>query len=120
MSGAYIAMNRFKVLKGSEAAFEQVWLSREVHLHKVPGFVSFHLLRGPQMEEYSLYSSHTVWRSRADFEGWTRSQAFRDSHKNAGEHKPLYAGHPQFEGFDVLQTVLQDGTRIITDDQTPA
>ena len=25
----YIAMNRFKVLKGAESAFESVWLSRE-------------------------------------------------------------------------------------------
>jgi len=25
----FIAMNRFKVSKGCEAAFEQVWLSRE-------------------------------------------------------------------------------------------
>ena len=34
----YIAMNRFRVAKGSEAAFEQVWLSRDTHLDKVPGF----------------------------------------------------------------------------------
>jgi hypothetical protein len=32
----YIAMNRFRVAKGSEAAFEQVWLSRDSHLDKVP------------------------------------------------------------------------------------
>jgi len=33
----FIAMNRFKVAKGSETAFEQVWLSRDSHLDKVPG-----------------------------------------------------------------------------------
>ena len=38
----FIAMNRFRVAKGSEAAFEQVWLSRDSHLDKVPGFVEFH------------------------------------------------------------------------------
>ena len=32
----FIAMNRFRVTKGSEAAFEQVWLSRDSHLDKVP------------------------------------------------------------------------------------
>ena len=37
----FIAMNRFKVIKGSEAAFESVWLSRDSHLDKVPGFVEF-------------------------------------------------------------------------------
>jgi heme-degrading monooxygenase HmoA len=34
---------RFRVTKGSEAAFEHVWLSRDTHLDKVPGFVEFHL-----------------------------------------------------------------------------
>ena len=29
----YIAMNRFKVAKGSEEAFEKHWLSRESYLH---------------------------------------------------------------------------------------
>jgi heme-degrading monooxygenase HmoA len=28
----FIAMNRFRVAKGSAAAFEQVWLSRDRHL----------------------------------------------------------------------------------------
>jgi heme-degrading monooxygenase HmoA len=33
----FIAMNRFRVAKGREAALEQVWLSRDSHLDKVPG-----------------------------------------------------------------------------------
>ena len=32
----FIAMNRFKVKKGSEASFEHVWTSRETHLERVP------------------------------------------------------------------------------------
>jgi heme-degrading monooxygenase HmoA len=35
----FIAMIRFRVKKGSEEAFEQVWLSRDTQLTKVPGFV---------------------------------------------------------------------------------
>ena len=46
----------------------------------VPGFVEFHLLRGPEREDHVLYSSHTIWRSRDDFEAWTRSEAFRLAH----------------------------------------
>ena len=38
----FIAMNRFRVKKGSEEAFEKVWLTRETHLDRVPGFVEFH------------------------------------------------------------------------------
>ena len=36
----FIAMNRFRVVKGSEEAFENVWLSRDSYLHTVPGFVA--------------------------------------------------------------------------------
>jgi heme-degrading monooxygenase HmoA len=101
----FIAMNRFRVRKGSEDAFEQVWLTRDTHLEKVPGFVEFRLLKGPQTEDYTLYASHSTWRSRAAFEAWTKSEAFRAAHARAGENKPLYLDHPQFEGFEVKQTV---------------
>ncbi|SHJ23545.1 Heme-degrading monooxygenase HmoA [Bradyrhizobium lablabi] len=101
----FIAMNRFLVVRGSEAAFEQVWTSRESHLEKVPGFVEFHLLRGPEAEDHTLYASHTIWESRTMFEAWTKSEAFRAAHHKAGDNKPLYLGHPQFEGFEVRQTV---------------
>ncbi len=36
----FIAMNRFRVAKGSEAAFEQVWASRDSHLDH-PQFEGF-------------------------------------------------------------------------------
>ncbi len=103
----FIAMNRFRVSLGSETDFEQVWLSRDVHLRTVPGFEQFHLLRGPEYEDHVLYASHTVWRSKDDFEEWTRSDAFRQAHRDAGQNtaRSLYLGPPQFEGFSVLQTV---------------
>jgi heme-degrading monooxygenase HmoA len=101
----FIAMNRFRVRKGCEAEFEQVWLTRDTHLEKVPGFIVFHLLRGPEAEDHTLYSSHSMWQSRDAFEAWTRSEAFRAAHRQAGDNKPLYAGPPQFEGFEVRQTV---------------
>lgn len=101
----FIAMNRFQVVLGEETVFEQIWLLRDSHLASVPGFVEFHMLRGPSAEDNSLYSSHTVWRSREDFEAWTRSDAFRAANRGAGEHKPLYLKPPRFEGLDVIQTV---------------
>jgi heme-degrading monooxygenase HmoA len=55
----FIAMNRFQVLRGQEAAFENVWLSRETHLETVPGFEGFSLLRGPEREDHTLYASHS-------------------------------------------------------------
>lgn len=106
----FVAMNRFKVLPGAEAAFEDVWTSRETHLPEVPGFLAFHLLRGPRRDDHTLYASHTLWRDRAAFEAWTRSEAFRKAHAGAGGNSPLYAGHPEFEGFDTIQTVTAPNT----------
>ena len=104
----YIAMNRFQVALGNEEAFEKVWTSRETFLAGVPGFVEFHLLRGPTLKDHTLFSSHTVWRSHADFEAWTKSEAFRNAHRNAGDNKPLYIDRPRFEGFEVVQTVTAE------------
>ena len=33
---------------------------------------------------------------------WTKSEAFKLAHKNAGQHKNLYLGAPNFEGFEVV------------------
>jgi heme-degrading monooxygenase HmoA len=102
----FIAMNRFKVKKTSEEAFEKVWTSRESYLDQVPGFVEFHLLKGPEADDHTLYASHSVWQCKAAFEAWTKSDAFRAAHARAGNETtgPLYLEHPQFEGFEVLQT----------------
>ena len=107
----FIAMNRFKVVKGAEAEFEEVWLNRQTHLNEVQGFMEFHLMKGPEREDHVLYCSHSVWRSYEEFEGWTKSEQFRKSHSGAGSSKPLYLGPPDFEGFHVLQTVTADGAQ---------
>ena len=95
----YVAMNRFKVMPGSEEAFEDVWRNRKSRLDEMPGFVDFHLLRGASSETHTLYASHTVWESEAAFRAWTTSEQFRAVHRDAGANKPLYLGHPEFEGF---------------------
>ena len=100
----FIAMNRFRVAKGQEAAFEERWRTRESYLGQVPGFEEFHLLRGPERDDHTLYASHTVWADKDAFEAWTRSEPFRAAHRAAGETKPLHLGHPEFEGFEAVQT----------------
>ena len=102
----FIAMNRFQVKKGAEKAFEQVWASRESYLSEMDGFIAFHLLLGPAAEDHTLYSSHSVWASKASFEGWTRSEQFRRAHARADNKtgESLYLGHPKFEGFEVIQS----------------
>lgn len=101
----FIAMNRFKVRRGSEDEFERVWKERDTHLTGVPGFIEFHLLRGAAADGYTLFASHTVWASFGAFEAWTNSEAFRAAHSSAGQHRHLYADRPHFEGFEVVQHV---------------
>lgn len=101
----FIAMNRFKVRIGQEDAFEAVWKGRDSTLSEMAGFEEFHLLRGPvnDADGYTLFASHTVWASRDDFVAWTKSENFRAAHRNAGSNDGLYLGHPQFEGFSVVE-----------------
>ena len=101
----FLAMNRFKVIKETAKEFEAVWLGRESTLHEMAGFVEFQMLRGPEHDDHVLYASHTVWENRAAFEAWTRSEQFRQAHARAPNAKTLTAGHPQFEGFEAIQTI---------------
>ena len=67
-----------------------------------PGFVEFHLLKGPEAEDHTLYaSSHTVWENRS-VTNQRRSAPCIVGQEN---NKPLYLYQPQFEGFEVRQTV---------------
>jgi heme-degrading monooxygenase HmoA len=101
----FIATNRFRVLPDRAGAFEQAWLGRDSRLAELDGFLAFHLLKGPAAEDHILYASFTLWASRGHFEAWTRSEQFRAAHSGAGTTRPLTLGPPQFEGFEVLQTI---------------
>ena len=98
----YIAMNRFQIVLGREEDFEKIWRDRETHLDKVPGFKSFNLIKGGSNETFTLYASHSTWKSKKDFLNWTKSEEFRAAHKGAGKHSSVYLGHPVFEGFEVV------------------
>ena len=98
----FIAMNRFRVARGRESVFEDLWRKRESYLDTVPGFREFHLLRGASSEDATLYASHSVWKSREAFESWTESEAFRKAHSQARSPEGTLLGHPQFEGFEVI------------------
>lgn len=98
----FIAMNRFKIARGREEDFIEVWKNRDSHLDGVPGFRQFKLLRGPDADDHTLFASHSVWDSREAFEEWTRSEAFRLAHRHAGDTRGIYLGHPQLEMFEAV------------------
>ena len=97
-------MSWFKSCLGRETNFEEIWRQRDSHLEGVPSFQKFNLVRGKMDEDgtFTLYASPSVWQSENDFLNWTKSDAFRQTHKGAGEHSDVYLGHPEFEGFTVV------------------
>ena len=94
----FIAMNRFKVAPGSEEAFETVWRGRKSRLDTVPGFVEFHLLRGPATETHTLRLAHRVGGRglvpRLDHLGAVPRRPPRRRWRRAALSRP-----PEFEGF---------------------
>lgn len=99
----YLAMNRFQVNEGREEDFIEIWRSRDSFLDVVPGFKSFNLLRGKTEGDISLFTSHSVWESKAAFEDWTHSEAFRKAHAGAGKtSEGIYAGPPKLELFEAV------------------
>lgn len=109
----YIAMNRFRVVPGYEEAFEAIWHGRQGRLAELPGYVEFHMLKGPKAEDHTLYASHTVWETFEDFQAWTKSEQFRAAHANAGNNrgKVEYLSGPHFEGFEVIIHEDKNGVR---------
>jgi len=95
----FIAMNHFQVNPERTAEFEEHWRRRETYLAEVPGFRRFALLRG---EEPGRYVSHSTWESRAAFEAWTRSEAFRRAHAQARTPEGVLAGPPRLETWEAV------------------
>ena len=96
----FVAMNRFRIARGREEEFIEIWKNRDSHLENVPGFKTFNLLRGATEEDHTLFASHSIWNTRESFDAWTKSEAFKKAHANAGTAKGVYLGHPEFEGFE--------------------
>ena len=100
----FIAMNRFQVKIGSEAAFETVWRTPRILSQQHGRLRRVSSAQGPRPEDHTLYSSHTTWVDKAAFEAWTKSEEFRRAHARADNKtgESLYLGHPKFEGFEVI------------------
>jgi len=86
----FIACNQFYVPQENAVPFEQRWKNRESVLAECDGFVSFSMLRRdgqakghgikPVEESEATYLSTTIWRDRAAFQAWTKSNSFRKAH----------------------------------------
>jgi len=81
---------------------KKVLKNSKIGKYIIAGGFFFFLIKGVTNDEHTLYASHSIWNSKNDFINWTKSEAFRLAHKNSGQHKGLYLGHPNFEGFEVV------------------
>lgn len=98
----FIAMNQFRVKPDKCAEFEQAWRDRKSFLGEVPGFVEFHLLKGPVEGDSASYASHTVWKDEAAFQAWTTSEAFHKAHSQGGKTVAFLLGPPRFVGWNAV------------------
>src|SRR6478672_8249021 len=102
--GMFIAMNRFKVHKGSERDFEQVWLTRQTHLEQVPGFMAFHLLKGPEKDDQALRFPQRMALTEA-LRGLDAVGSFPQSPCRRWCRQAALSRPSGVEGFTVLQEV---------------
>ncbi|KAL9190055.1 hypothetical protein ACHAXT_007266 [Thalassiosira profunda] len=121
----FVACNQFFVPGDNAAAFEQRWKNRTSKLKECDGFVSFGLLRrdvkakghgiSPMGAEEPTYTSCTIWKDRAAFEGWKSGAAFKEAHgekKTEGEEKPSQPPAPLWSKPPV--PVFYEGTLVIS------
>lgn len=98
----FLVSNRLPVNPDYAEQFEARFAEREARVDTMEGFISFHILR-PQKEGLP-YVVQTTWESRAHFETWTESEAFRAQH---GQQRTLpddaLLGRPEIEYHEIIQ-----------------
>jgi heme-degrading monooxygenase HmoA len=73
-----VVENRMRVGKDFRAQFEERFKARQSNLGNFKGFIKNYVLKptGPDDE----YVVMTMWNSKKDFDVWTESKEFRESH----------------------------------------
>jgi heme-degrading monooxygenase HmoA len=79
---SFVAINVLTVRDDAGRTLEERFARRAGSVESSPGFEHFELLR--PVEGTSDYLVYTRWRSRDDYEAWTRSASFARGHTGAG------------------------------------
>lgn len=97
----YVVMNRIPVNPDYAEQFEERFKNRAGEVDKMQGFVRNQVLRPNNPED--PYIVMTFWQSKADFEAWVNSDAFKKGHAKSGTlpHQ-AFKGHAKLESFDVI------------------
>ena len=101
---AHVVMNVVDVPADRRDEFERRFASRAAQVQASPGFEAFELLKPAEGGRYIVY---TRWTSKEDFEGWLRSPAFAEGHRQHSTQGPV-APTSETWAFDVLQSEYSD------------
>lgn len=103
-----VISNRIPVKPEHREAFEKVFSERANLVDRMPGFITFQLLRPTQPDD--PYIVMTYWESMADFEAWTSSPEFKQGHGRSGTLPPdAFAGPSKLELHEVIQQTNKTG-----------
>ncbi|PFJ17760.1 heme-degrading monooxygenase IsdG [Bacillus cereus] len=78
-----IVANITKITKGnSDTLIER--FNKVGKVETMPGFLGLEVLLTQNTVDYDEVTISTRWNSKEDFQGWTKSSAFKDTHSHRG------------------------------------
>jgi heme-degrading monooxygenase HmoA len=106
--------NRIFVAPEYAEAFEERFHNRAGHVDTMPGFIMNQVLR--PVNPGDPYVVLTLWETRAHFEAWVGSDAFRQAHARSGALPgEAYTGPNKLE----VHEVIQDSSRTDLEPEPP-
>ena len=93
-----VVSNRIPVAKGAEEEFERRWKNRKWTIANHPGFIRTEVLKPVRADHYVVV---THWKTMKEFEDWTKSDAFMESHANAPP-KQSFSGPSKLEIHEII------------------
>lgn len=116
----FVVTNRIPVAQGKEIDFEDRFRNRAHLVDQSPGFVRNEVHRPKPMkfdreagtwvrdsEEQGYYEVKTWWRSFEDFVAWTKSESFKEAHKDRPP-PDLFAGSNELTIHEVFTSTDLD------------
>ena len=93
-----VVSNRIPVAKGAEEEFERRWKNRKWAIADHRGFIRTEVLKPVKADHYVVA---THWQTMKDFENWTNSDAFMESHANAPPTRS-FSGPSKLEIHEII------------------
>ncbi len=101
-----VKINAIEVAEGKGEELEARFAERVGEVEKMPGFVSFELLRPVSGE--NRYFVYTRWESEEHFQGWVKSEGFARGHAQAAKDRGTVAHGASLLSFEVAQSVTAE------------